>query len=311
MQRRTFLRRAFQGSLFLAAATPGQLAALSSDRRLIQLTVLHTNDWHSQIDPMRPSSRAGETEPLGGAARRAALISKIRAEQERVLLLDCGDIWQGTPYFNVFGGELEYKLMSQMGYDAATIGNHDFDAGLDGLLKQLPNASFPFVSSNYDFSQTIIAGKTLPHLILERAPLKIGIFGLGPKLEGLVPKTGYLETQWQDPIARAQEVSTMLKTEQKCDLVICLSHLGYEMAPWEPDDLKLAAQTEHLDLILGGHTHTYLQRPVSVANAAGRPVLISQMGYGAKYLGRLDLFFSPSKERICVDCNNLRLDGQI
>ncbi|MEM6395889.1 MAG: metallophosphatase [Bacteroidota bacterium] len=306
MKRRVFLKRAFQGGLILMA--PGSLRALASDRRLISLTVLHTNDWHSQIEPMRPSSRRGETEPLGGAARRAALIDRIRGEEERVLLLDSGDMWQGTPYFNVFGGELEYKLMSKMGYDAATIGNHDFDAGLDGLLKQLPNASFPLVSSNYDFSQTIMAGKTLPHLIVERNPLKIGIFGLGPKLEGLVPKTGYGETQWLEPVERANQVAKILKEEKKCDLVICLSHLGYETLPWEPDDLNLASQSQHIDLILGGHTHTLLQRPVQIDNAAGRQVLISQMGYGAKYMGRLDLFFSPSKERVCVDCNNLRVE---
>ncbi|MEM6879137.1 MAG: metallophosphoesterase [Bacteroidota bacterium] len=306
MNRRVFLKRTFQGGLVLMA--PGGLQALNTDRRLTKLTVLHTNDWHSQIEPMRPSSRRGETEPLGGAVRRTALIDRIRQEEERVLLLDCGDMWQGTPYFNVFGGELEYKLMTRMGYDAATIGNHDFDAGLDGLLTQLPNASFPLVSSNYDFSQTIMSGKTLPHLVLERKPLKIGVFGVGVELEGLVPKTGYGDTIWLDPIEQAKQVSTMLRNEKKCDLIICLSHLGYEMRPWEPDDQKLAAQTEHVDLILGGHTHTYLERPTRVDNAAGRPVLISQMGYGAKYMGRLDLFFSPSKERICVDCNNLRVE---
>ena len=121
-------------------------------------------------------------------AQRAGLINSIREKEDHVLLLDAGDIFQGTPYFNFYGGELEFKLMSTMKYDAATLGNHDFDNGLIGLKKQLPFAKFPFLIANYDFSKTILKDKFNPYKIFNKGGIKIGVFGIGIELEGLVPK---------------------------------------------------------------------------------------------------------------------------
>ena len=188
----------------------------------------------------------GRNQGLGGASRRARLIEQIRAEEEQVLLLDAGDIFQGTPYFNYFEGELEFKLMSAMGYDAATIGNHDFDAGIEKLEEQLPHADFPFLISNYDFSDTVMNGKTQGYKIFHKGPLKIGVFGLGIELEGLVPKNLYGNTQYQDPIKVAKEYAGKLKQDKKCDYVICLSHLGHRYSGDKVSDIDIAAASSDI-----------------------------------------------------------------
>ncbi|MGB0432036.1 MAG: bifunctional metallophosphatase/5'-nucleotidase [Bacteroidia bacterium] len=190
-----------------------------------RLTILHTNDMHSRIEPF--PANAGRNAGLGGMARRATLIKKIRAESENVLLLDSGDIFQGTPYFNFFGGEVEFKLMSQMGYDVATLGNHDFDNGLEGLNKMLPNAKFDFVNANYDFSKTILKDRFKPYKIIKKGSIKVGVFGLGIELQNLVPDKLYAETVYNDPIANANEMVQELKA-QGCHYIICLSHLGFK-----------------------------------------------------------------------------------
>lgn len=302
MQRRTFLTRSFYGGLALAAS-PGSLLALPAGRRQAQLTILHTNDWHSRIEPFPDGS--GRNANQGGAIRRAALIDQIRQEAEHVLLLDSGDVFQGTPYFNFFAGELEFKLMSQMGYDACTIGNHDFDAGLEGLVKQLPHTNFPLLSANYDFKGTLMEGKTLPYHIIEKGPIRVGLFGLGIELEGLVPQNLYGKTIYQEPIERANAVARKLREEKKCDLIICLSHLGYRYRDGKVSDQVLAAQSKHIDIILGGHTHTFMRQPESAPNLDGEPVIINQVGFAGLRLGRLDIQFDRSRKQGCVSCNNL------
>jgi len=255
------------------------------------LTVLHTNDVHSYIDPF-PANHP-KNPNMGGVARRAALIESIRKENPNVLLLDAGDIFQGTPYFNYYGGELEFKLMSMMQYDLATIGNHDFDNGIEGLFAQLPHASFEFVSANYDFKNTVMNGHVKPYKIINKDGIKVGVFGLGVGLDGLVDKKNYKETIYLDPVGVAQDMARILKQEKKCDLVICLSHLGYKYKD-EPDkicDTKLATLTKDIDLIIGGHTHTFLDKPTVLKNTVGQDVLVNQVGCYGINLGRIDFYF--------------------
>ncbi|HQW68462.1 MAG TPA: metallophosphatase [Flavobacterium sp.] len=263
-----------------------------------QLTILHTNDVHSYIDPF-PANHP-KNPNLGGVARRAAIIENIRKENPNVLLLDAGDIFQGTPYFNYYGGELEFKLMSMMKYDIATIGNHDFDNGIDGLFGQLPNASFEFVNANYDFKNTILNGVIKPYKIIHKNGIKVGVFGLGIELEGLVDKNNYKETVYNNPLEIAQDLSRILKEDKKCDLIICLSHLGYQYKNDEQkiSDLKLASLTKNIDLIIGGHTHTFLDKPTVVKNSEGKEVIVNQVGCYGLNLGRIDFFFDNDKSKI-------------
>ena len=229
-------------------------------------------------------------------ARRATLIEKLRKENKNLLLLDAGDIWQGTPYFNFFNGELEYKLMSQMGYDAATLGNHDFDGGMENILKQLPLANFPFLIANYDFSSTILKNAFQPYKIFNKNGLKIGVFGLGIELKGLVPDKLYKETIYLDPVEKAKEMTQELHNK-KCDLVICLSHLGYKYdSENKISDLTLAAKIPGIDIIIGGHTHTFLEKPNMIINPEGKEVLVNQAGWGGILLGKIDVTFNQGKK---------------
>jgi 5'-nucleotidase len=285
--RRTFIRNLGAGSLGVFVLSGPMQAFAKSD--LIQLTILHTNDFHSHIDPFPKDAarNAGE----GGMSKRAAMIQQIRSEQKNVLAFDAGDIFQGTPYFNYFKGELELKLMTEMGYDAATIGNHDLDNGLEGLDSQLKNAGFPFINSNYDFSETILKDKILPYKIFKKQGIRIGVYGLGIELEGLVSKQNYGKTKYLDPLEHALKMEKFLKEEKKADLIVCLSHLGYAYKEKKVSDQTIATETYHTDLIIGGHTHTFLKKPDSVKNKAGQTVLVNQVGFGGLILGRIDYFF--------------------
>ena len=258
----------------------------------LKLTILHTNDVHSRIDPFPMDG--GRNQGLGGVASRAELIKKIRAEEEHVLLLDAGDIFQGTPYFNIYKGEPEIKAMTAMGYDACTIGNHDFDAGMDNLATQLTrNANFPMLVSNYDFSGTEMENKTIPYKIFRKGKLKIGVFGVGIELQGLVPENLYKQTKYLDPVQKANELADRLKKREDCDMVICLSHLGYQYKTEKKvSDEILAKETGNIDLIIGGHTHTFLDNPVVIKNKNGNDTIVNQVGFAGIILGRLDFEFS-------------------
>ncbi len=314
MNRKQFLKTIGGGTL-AAAVTPNLLTAATAESFFSgsarQLTILHTNDQHSRIEPFDESYTRNPNQ--GGFARRATLIQKIREQESNVLLLDSGDIFQGTPYFNFFGGELEFKLMSMMKYDAATMGNHDFDNGLEGFLKVLPNAEFPFICSNYDFSNTIVDGKTQPYKIFNKDGIRVGIFGLGIELEGLVGKKQFMETEYLNPIEVAQHYSDILKNEKKCDLVICLSHLGYDFRdnPQKVSDKIVAANTENIDLILGGHTHTFLPEPQKYTNRMGKTVLINQVGWAGLLLGRIDFYFDKNRKVQNISWNNQVIDESI
>jgi 5'-nucleotidase len=293
MKRRDFIQKTAASSALLGL---GGLS-LSSFKSLNtkHLTVLHTNDVHSYIDPF-PANHPRNPN-MGGVARRAALIESIRKENPNVLLLDAGDIFQGTPYFNYYGGELEFKLMSMMKYDLATIGNHDFDNGIEGLYAQLPHANFEFVSANYDFKNTVMHGHVKPYKVIDKDGIKVGVFGLGIGLEGLVDKKNYKETVYNDPLTVAQDMARLLKHDKKCDLVICLSHIGYKYKD-DADkicDTKLATLTKDIDLIIGGHTHTFLDKPTVLKNVENKDVLVNQVGCYGLNLGRIDFYFDDDK----------------
>jgi 5'-nucleotidase len=293
-------RRDFIEKTAASAALLGISGSLSSFQitGVKHLTILHTNDVHSHIDPFPADDPRNAN--MGGVSRRASLIENIRKENPNVLLLDAGDIFQGTPYFNYYGGELEFKLMSMMQYDLSTIGNHDFDNGTQGLYAQMPYAKFEFVSANYDFKNTVMDGLVKPFKIFNKNGIKVGVFGIGIELKGLVDKKMYQETVYNDPVETTQEMVRLLKKEQQCDVVICLSHLGYNYKN-EPNkicDLKLAELTKDIDLIIGGHTHTFLDKPTVMKNLEGKEVLVNQVGCYGINLGRIDFYLDSSNSKI-------------
>jgi len=294
MKRREFLQQSAAGAALVGLGSLSLQSFVPAQRKI---TILHTNDVHSHIDPFGPED--GRNANKGGVARRASLVESIRNENPNTLLLDAGDIFQGTPYFNYYGGELEFKLMSMLKYDLATIGNHDFDNGIEGLYKQLPHAKFEFVSANYDFSNTIMDTHVKPYKTFIKEGVKIGVFGLGIELDGLVIKQLYKETKYIDPIEIAQDMSRILKEEEKCDLIICLSHIGYyyKNSPEVVSDLNLARATKDIDLIIGGHTHTFLPKPTIEKNSVGENVLVNQVGCYGLYLGRVDFYFNRDKTK--------------
>ncbi len=293
MKRRDFIQNTVAGTALLAG---GMSLSSFSDASKRHLTVLHTNDVHSHVDPFPATDPRNPN--MGGVARRAALIENIRIENSNVLLLDAGDIFQGTPYFNYYGGEIEFKLMSMMKYDAATLGNHDFDNGIEGFYSQLPHATFDFVSANYDFSKTALAGLVKPYKVYNKGGIKVGVFGLGIELAGLVDPLMYKETVYLDPVEISQDIIKQLKEVEKCDIIIALSHLGYKYSNDEQkiSDVKLAALTKDIDLIIGGHTHTFLKKPTILENASGKEVLVNQTGCFGLNLGRIDFYLDNNSK---------------
>ena len=293
MKRRNFIKKT---SASLALASVGGLTFKSCETKPKHITILHTNDTHSQIEPFDPNHHKFANK--GGVARRASLIQKVRNENPNTLLLDAGDIFQGTPYFNYFGGEIEFKLMSLLKYDAATMGNHDFDNSIEGFHHQLPNANFDFVCANYDFKNTILNTLVKPYKIFFKDGVKIGVFGLGIELHNLVSPELFKETNYLDPIEITKDITRELKENENCDLIICLSHLGYHYKNTQKvSDLKLAAATKDIDLIIGGHTHTFLPKPTLVKNVNNETVIVNQVGAYGVNLGRIDFYFDNQSNK--------------
>ena len=293
MKRRNFIKKT---SASLALASVGGLTFKSCETKPKHITILHTNDTHSQIEPFDPNHHKFANK--GGVARRASLIQKVRNENPNTLLLDAGDIFQGTPYFNYFGGEIEFKLMSLLKYDAATMGNHDFDNSIEGFHHQLPNANFDFVCANYDFKNTILNTLVKPYKIFFKDGVKIGVFGLGIELQNLVSPELFKETTYLDPIEITKDITRELKENENCDLIICLSHLGYHYKNTQKvSDLKLAAATKDIDLIIGGHTHTFLPKPTLVKNVNNETVIVNQVGAYGVNLGRIDFYFDNQSNK--------------
>lgn len=254
-----------------------------------QLFILHTSDTHSRLDPIAPQA-ADRYAGMGGAVRRASFIKQFRQQHPDVLLLDCGDISQGTPYYNLFRGEVEIKMMNLMGYDAMTIGNHEFDFGLDNMARLFRMAKFPVVCSNYEVTGTVLEGLVKPYIILKRGHMKIGIFGLSPRLKGLVQAAKCEGVVYKDPIAAAQQMTDLLREKEGCDVVICLSHLGIRsLEPEDVSDENLIGKIHGIDLILGGHSHTFMGKPVMYQDAEGKSVPLLHSGKNGIYVGEVVL----------------------
>lgn len=302
--RREFLRY-FMGASAVLAGFPALSKEMLATRDVVRLTILYTNDVHSRIEPFPANDPKFAN--LGGFARRAAVIEEVRRENDNVLLLDAGDIFQGTPYFNLYHGELEYKLMTRMGYDATTLGNHDFDLGIENLVTQMPHAGFAFLNCNYNLSDTALNGRISPYKIFTKKGIKIGVLGYGIELEGLVDKKMYGTTRYENPVAIANATAKLLKHDLGCDYVIALSHLGFDFPEKKISDKSMAPLTENIDLVIGGHTHTFLEHPVKTANRAGREMFVTQVGWAGIWLGKLDVYFSYDKKKISHNSDNRKI----
>ena len=291
-------RRKFIYNSGLASLSVMGLNSCNLNSRNLRITILHTNDVHSQIEPF-PNNHS-QYPNKGGFARRASLFEEIINLNPNTLIFDAGDIFQGTPYFNFFQGNLELSLMKKMGYNAATIGNHEFDPGLKTLKRNIINNNFQFISSNYDFTNTELEGLIDKYRVYDKGGVKIGVFGLGIELKGLVNPLLYNETKYYDPIDIAKDMTSKLKFEEGCDLVICISHLGHQYQIDKISDTKLAELTSNIDLIIGGHTHTLLKEPLILKNSLGEEVIINQVGSSGVFVGRIDFNFT----------NNLKLSNK-
>jgi 5'-nucleotidase len=305
LNRRNFLKQSVFTAGVLGLSHP-LLQELEDLSTVTRLTILHTNDTHSRLEPFPMDG--GRYQGLGGVAARAACIEKIRREEEHILLLDAGDIFQGTPYFNLYRGEPEIKAMSAMQYDACTIGNHDFDAGLENLATQLTrHARFPMLVCNYDFSGTPMEYHYEPYRVFRKGKLKIGILGVGIELRGLVPDNLFGQTKYLDPVQHANEAAHHLKKNKNCNFIICLSHLGYKYSTDKVSDERLARESENIDLIIGGHTHTFFDEPVIIKNKKNEDVVVNQVGWAGIILGRLDFEFSKISKKKLVKATALKV----
>jgi 5'-nucleotidase len=259
------------------------------------ITVLHTNDTHSQIDPILENDKtyAGK----GGVARRATLVKRVRKENPNTLMIDAGDVCQGTPYFNFYRGEVEYKAMSLIGYDVGTIGNHEFDNGVESLAKALQFANFDIVSTNYDVRGSALESKVKTHVVKEVGGLRIGLFGLGISPTGLITPDNFKPLLYLDPVRMSRGVTKLLREQERCTLVLGLSHLGYYPDPknGEVGDTQVAAQVDGIDFIASGHTHTFMEKPVLQKNPSGKDTIIFQVGRSGIYVGRVDFTVRDGK----------------
>ena len=255
----------------------------------IKLVILHTNDTHIQVEPTEKSSL--KTANRGGYARRMGVLKQIRTQEKNVLLLDAGDFSQGTPYFNFYNGRVEIDAMNRMSYDAGTLGNHEFDNGMDTLAAILRGAHFPVINSNYLLDSTTLYGLVKPYMILKKGCLRIGILALGVNPKSLIIENNYKGVKYLDPIEKAIEISTFLKKKKKCNVIICLSHLGVVPTKNGVTDYEIAHNTRYIDVIIGGHSHSLIQNTTEI-NAAGKPIVIAQMGKSGLYLGKVELEIS-------------------
>jgi 5'-nucleotidase len=259
------------------------------------ITILHTNDTHSQIDPIPDNDKTNGGK--GGVARRATLVKRIRKENPNTLLIDAGDVLQGTPYFNFYKGEVEYKSMSMIGYDAGTIGNHEFDNGVEALAKAMQFANFDIVSTNYDVRGSALEKKVKTHVVKEVGGVRVGLFGLGINPKALITDENFAPLKYLDPVSTARDVVKLLREQERCQLVLGMTHLGYYANPKgnEIGDTQLAAQVDGIDFIAGGHTHTFMEKPVLQKTPSGKETIIYQVGKSGIYVGRVDFTVRAGK----------------
>ena len=269
----------------MCAAIVAAMAAWGQQK----LVILHTNDTHSAIMPL--SRNLGDTllAGRGGYLRRMELVRREREAEPGLLLFDSGDFSQGSPYYTLFKGDVEVGLMNMMRYDAATLGNHEFDFGLDNLARLLRKARFPVVCANYDFSGTPLEGLVKPYVVIEREGLRVGVFGLSPRLDGLVAKENYGGVVYNDPVEAARKAVKALRSGERCDVVVCLSHLGWAQAQPDIDDSTMIAGTRGIDIVLGGHSHSYFEKLEHVRDADGRSVPVDQNGKHGVFVGKMEM----------------------
>ncbi|MBN2358804.1 MAG: metallophosphatase [Deltaproteobacteria bacterium] len=297
----TIDRRRFLRDLTAGLAAPVLLPALGRAQTAApsgSITLLHTNDTHSRIDPFPEGS--GKLAGLGGVARRATLIRQVRRSQPHTLLLDGGDFFQGTPYFNRFRGEVEVKALSALGYDVVTIGNHDLDIGTDGLEAALAHARFDLVNCNYEFAPELALGERVKrYVVREVGGVRVGVFGLGVALEGLVNLKLCPGVRYRDPIQAARAAVEELRLERGCHMVVALTHLGHRGVLGEPGDLDWPRQVAGVNYVVGGHTHTFLEAPINIRCArSGWQTLVMQVGYGGVNVGRADFVVERGKPQL-------------
>ena len=294
ISRKTFLKQ----SVILAAGTTWAGRVGSRLFRYFdgpEITILYTNDTHARLEPF--PSNARDYAGLGGIAKRSSLINQIRSEKNNVLLLDAGDVFQGTPWFDVYGGKVDFELMSEIGYDAMAIGNHEFDLGIEGFTEAAKFAEFPFLAANYFSRNTAIHPFLERQMIKEISGYKIGIFGLGIQFDNVVDPLKHEGVRYRDPVIISRRIVESLKDFHQCNYIVCLSHLGYRYESGMIDDLTLAQTVPGIDLIIGGHTHTFLDEPVAVKNHSGSVTLVTQAGHSGVRLGRIDLKISSQDEK--------------
>ena len=259
------------------------------------ITFLHTNDTHSQIDPLPANDRLYPDK--GGVARRATLVKRVRKENPNTLVIDAGDVFQGTPYFNFYKGEVEYKSMSLIGYDVVTLGNHDFDNGVDALAAAMKFANFEFVSSNYDVRGTPLESRVKPYIVRVIGGVRVGLIGLGISPDNLITPENFKGVKYLDPVKAASGMVKILRERERCTLVVGMSHLGYYPTPRgdEIGDTQVAAQVDGIDFIASGHTHTFMKQPVLTKTPSGGNTIIFQVGRSGIYVGRVDMKIRDGK----------------
>lgn len=268
-------------------------AVVAAAQKTKEIYVFHTNDMHSRVEAFPQEYQDTLLAGKGGLVRRATFIKQQRRMYPDLLLFDSGDFSQGTPYYNLFKGEVEVKMMNEMRYDAGAIGNHEFDFGLENMARLFKLANYPIVCANYDVTGTVLEGLVKEYVVIERDGVKIGVFGLGAQLEGLVAAECYGNVKFEDPVSEAQRVADLLKEKEQCDLVICLSHLGWKDEPYS--DISLIENTRHIDLVLGGHSHSYFEAPEYYENLDGVMVPVQQMGKNAAFVGKVVLKLQKEK----------------
>ncbi len=282
---------ALVGSPFRSSSSFG----VSPNENDIIITILHTNDTHSQIDPLPPNDRMNPG--TGGVARRATLVKRVRQQNPNTLLIDAGDVFQGTPYFNFYKGEVEYKAMSAIGYDAGTLGNHEFDNGVAALAAATKFANFDLLSITYDVKGTPLEEKIKPYVVKVLSGVRVGLFGMGISPAGLITPGNFKGVTYREPIGAAREVVQTLREKERCSLVVGMSHLGYYAEPKAGDvgDGQVVAAVDGIDYIASGHTHTFMKEPVKVKQPSGKETIIFQVGKSGIYVGRVDFTMNAGK----------------
>lgn len=307
MKRREFIRNT------IALGTAMQFPHLWIKNALaaqgnFRLTLLQTNDTHSRIDPFPMDG--GRNQGMGGIARRTTLVKRIRSQNPNTLLVDAGDAFQGTPFFNLFKGKVEYQTMSRCGYDIGTIGNHEFDNGVEALADAMQYARFEMVNCNYDFGSSPLAPFFKTFIVRDFGPVRVGITGVGIDFKDLVAMDNHRGVEYNSVYKPLGTIVKYLRRDLKCNLVVVLSHLGYDASPGNPSDKEIAYKVNGIDWIVGGHSHTFMREPDVIQSKGGHTTRILQVGFAGILLGKTDFSFEGGK-LTAVNTETIPVDSTI